>query len=170
MALKISVDQTFAQLLHCSLRLISLEAVNAPSCVTTGEHQLLAKRVSALRVLSGIEAQEQLNTILSNIKHACPCFYCGYHQPKSDGVFDETNPDTYEFKCTKNKSLTDESMFEYSTFGCTEYNPEGALLGRGDIPDDVEKAKSRYSTQSVAQAFRIIGQAMVDAANKELGV
>jgi len=102
------------------------------------------------------------------IKHSNPCCYCGHHQEKHPGM-DIENTDSYEFICYKGHEIhSDEAIMEKSE-GCLDYTPEGAILDRGHIKGELEREEQYHSETSAARAFRAIGQAMVDMANKELG-
>ena len=113
-------------------------------------------------------AEEAQEREIDGVRHSCPCFYCGSHLPKKDGDVDLDDPDTLEFKCVKNHELTEDYRQTISDTGCPDFDPEGGILDRAHITDDIDQAKMKYSARNVAQAFKLIGQAMIDAADKEL--
>ena len=169
MSLQLSIDQSFEQAVSRACRLVFLQAEQAPKVIIDGEARLLDDAVAAMRVMTGVIVDDIRRRMVISIEKSCPCFFCGHHQEKKAGPVDLADPDTFEFYCVKGHALTDATMALRSEAGCLDYTPEGAVMDRRRIPNEVAQENARYAPAMVARAFRAIGQAMVDGANQELG-
>jgi len=167
-----SIEVTFVKTFHLALRratrLVSLRQAQAPKVIERGNVRLVAESIKSLWMCVMDFTQEEVKREIDQIKRSCPCFFCGHHQPKKDGEINMADPDTFEFTCLKGHELIEDYQQDIRDSGCPDFNPEGGILLQSHIAGEIKDVLARFSDPNVAQAFKVMGQAMVQLANKEL--